>query len=159
MVPAKVGRESKTSALSISPVKGRRGRRKIFANGTLKQSDNWGNVQKTANSSTLRYALEPTTKKGVKGKESWPEVKSSWEKTKDKKADCWQSHHGRGEGSDWAQAAKWPRTVSLSIHSLRYFPWPGFYSKQRVFLKKKYSHTPFPCPVIEKLNKISKSLR
>lgn len=151
MVPAKVGRESKTSALSISPVKGRRLRRKIFANGTLKQSDNWGNVQKTANSSTLRYALEPTTKKGVKGKESWPEVKSSWEKTKDKKAHCWQSHHGRGEGSYWAQAAKWPRTVSLSIHSLRYFPGQDFIQNKGFFFLKKSTLT-LPSPALSLKN-------
>lgn len=40
MVTEKVSMRNKTSALFISNGEGRRGRRKVFANGILKQSDN-----------------------------------------------------------------------------------------------------------------------
>ena len=158
MVTGKVGMKNKTSALSISNGTGRQGRRKIFANGILKYSDNWWNVEKTANSSTLRYALEPTTKKkGLNRKESWPEVKSSWEKTKDKKADCWKSRPGYGEASHSSKSPNYPGEWAYLFSGSGIFPGLNFI--QNKGFKNIYSHTPFPYLIKKKKEKkISKSL-
>lgn len=74
---------------------------------------NWWNIKKTAYSSTGRCSQAARTKK-VKRKDSWPEVKSSPEKTR---RTGLESRHGYGKASN---AADSPRE-GASIHEFQVF--------------------------------------
>lgn len=116
----------------------------------LKLSNNWWNVKKTANSSTVRFILEPTN-----NRKSEKERILAWSKKQ------FREHKAGG----MATAGRVPMIkekcfkYSKVTTFFRYFPWRVFFKTKVFFLKTLLQFHPFLFLIdYQKINKIGKQI-